>query len=365
MQYFVHTIILFTLNLIKHIRTMKSLLLICITFGIAFTTLFAQNAAYGIEIPEFNTLYYGYSNIVRPVAAPSKGATIHLTGTNCIITKQIDGTYTIIPEKGREVTLTILSVRREKTDTLYKKSYAVKRMPDPEIFWGAVADGGRIDIYERCLFSRYAESSHLSASFTVKEWQLIIGNDTVSGTGNKLKHVNGVLRKVNSPSEAQIIALVTGPDHITREIKGKWNVPMWVEYNNRIGYNNYSYKCPVHSAANRTVYKNPADRKGAYETIQLNDDSTYSYTLSLAGSSTWNEYEDTGNYIQQGNSIVLRSSDTTSFNAAIEMELLLADQDQLHGYFENDVFCNGSDTFLIFIHNKNPNTYRNIREEDE
>lgn len=194
----------------------------------------AQKPIAGFEVSEYNVLYRGYPNHILPTVTNNKKAKIRLIGTNCTISHSHNGYYIVTPGEGRELILSILLEKGKKVDTVATKAYRIRNMPNPNIYWGAAYNGSQADIHERRLFAKYPPEIHLNAVFKILQWKLIIGNDTIHGEGNKLTMVDDELKRVDSPTEVKIIAIVIGPDGVTREIEGKWQISAWAEPKQKI-----------------------------------------------------------------------------------------------------------------------------------
>ncbi len=321
---------------------MKKMKLVCL---IAFLLIgFHSHCQSGIELPEFNVLYAGYPNAVRPIS--TKKGKLKLVGTNCTITKNEDY-YSVVPEKGkRSAQLTLIVEKGNKTDTVFSKMYKVRRLPDPTVFFGAVSAGGNVDEEETKLFAKYDDDILLNATFSIIEWTFIVGQDSVRGFGNKLENVSSLLENQNRSSTVKIITVVEGPDQVRRELTNEWQIPL----KNRVGYNNFEFKCFHLNDSN--VYKNESSKMS--ESIQLNSDSTYTYTISFP-SAYWSLHTDMGTYTRNKNQIILNSSSPETFYAALNHELKAVSKEELNGYYEEDIFCNGTDEYLVFIRTDNEN----------
>ncbi len=127
-----------------------------------------------IELPKMNVLYREYDNIVRATAS-GFDETI-LTGGNVNIRK--NGDEYLIRPIGRSRTA-YLSVKGKNNRTgevreLRRTTFRVSNMPNAELFWGSVPDGGRANRNEKRIFARYPPEIPLDAQFTIVSWEVNI-----------------------------------------------------------------------------------------------------------------------------------------------------------------------------------------------
>lgn len=302
----------------------------------------------GIELSEFKILYAGYPNHVQPIT--SKKGNIQLLGKNCTITKNEDGSYIVVPEFGKRYLQLILL---HKKDTIFSREYSVRKLPDPNLYFGAVASG-RVNPEETRLFARYGDETHLNASFSILNWIVVVGNDSIHGTGNRLQNVDQLFQSQNRDTILTIITTVLGPDKIERQLKNQWIMPLQT-LPNRVGYKGFKFSC-----SNYFTHDGFKSRTPDYqETLIFHRDNTYSYTIHTSKYCIWVDHEDTGTYIQKGNKFILNSSDTGILNASINLELLEVTEEELNGYYEHEIFCDNNGRFLVFISNDNKDAYRN------
>lgn len=187
----------------------------------AFQTL-SQDVA--IELVEYNVLYRGYDNVVRLSAKKSKKTEIILTGINVEIVKSSDSKYIVKAGNGRTAELVVLSKQKSKIDTLYKKLYRVNEMPDPTIYWGASESGTKSKKSEKFLFAKYPGNVPLNATHSIKKWELIYGDKTISGIGFDLSRAKDLIESLPSGATVTIKCEVEMPTQLIKTIYGVWQL---------------------------------------------------------------------------------------------------------------------------------------------
>lgn len=178
-----------------------------------------------IELPELNVLYRGYPNKVDPTA--SGYPTTILTGSNCSVSKS-GNVYIAKPGSGREAYLTVSGKSADgKTVQLKRVRYRVSNLPDPELYWGAVKNGGKGSKYETKLFAKYPPEIPLNANFTITNWEISVPGlkgRPPSGTGGNISSAAGLLRAVSPGSQVSFMCTVVGPDGVKRKRAGAFKI---------------------------------------------------------------------------------------------------------------------------------------------
>ncbi|PHR31957.1 MAG: hypothetical protein COA38_07040 [Fluviicola sp.] len=178
-----------------------------------------------IELPELNVLYRGYPNKVDPTA--SGYPTTVLTGSNCSLSKS-GSIYIATPGKGKEAYLTVSGRTVDgKTVTLKKVKYRVVNLPDPELYWGGVASGGKASRSQKVLFAKYPPSIPLNAKFRIIKWECQVPGaqgKPPGGPGANISAASNLLRAAKPGSLVSFICTVVGPDGIQRKKAGAFKI---------------------------------------------------------------------------------------------------------------------------------------------
>lgn len=178
-----------------------------------------------IELPELNVLYRGYPNKVDPTA--SGYPTTVLTGTNCSVTKS-GNIYIASPGSGRSAFLTVSGKTGDgKTVQLKKVEYRVSALPDPELYWGGVKNGGLAAKSQTTLFAKYPPEIPLNASFSIVNWECQVPGaqgKAPGGTGSNISAATNLLKAAKSGSQVSFICTVVGPDGIQRKKAGAFKI---------------------------------------------------------------------------------------------------------------------------------------------
>jgi hypothetical protein len=97
--------------------------------------------------------------------------------------------------------------------------FRVMTLPNPEFFFGAVEEGGKISSDEKRLFARY-KNSPLDAKFTIYNWEMSLSNAPrpEKGSGNELSVAATKLLKQARPGTIVTFRMdYEGPDGIRRK----------------------------------------------------------------------------------------------------------------------------------------------------
>ena len=179
-----------------------------------------------IELPELNVLYRGYPNKVDPTA--SGYPTTILTGTNCTVTKSSGNIYIASPGSGRSAFLTVSGKSNDgKTVVLKKVEYRVSALPDPELYWGGVKNGGQASKSQTTLFAKYPPEIPLNASFTITNWECqvpVAQGKPPGGPGSNISAATNLLKAAKPGSQVSFICTVVGPDGIQRKKAGAFKI---------------------------------------------------------------------------------------------------------------------------------------------
>ncbi len=178
-----------------------------------------------IELPELNVLYRGYPNKVDPTA--SGYPTTVLTGTNCSVTKS-GNIYIASPGSGRSAFLTVSGKTADgKTVQLKKVEYRVSALPDPELYWGGVKNGGQASKSQTTLFAKYPPEIPLNATFSITNWECQVPGaqgKPPGGAGSNISAATNLLKAAKPGSQVSFICTVVGPDGIQRKKAGAFKI---------------------------------------------------------------------------------------------------------------------------------------------
>jgi len=179
-----------------------------------------------IELPELNVLYRGYANKAKATAS-GYDQTI-LSGQGATVSKSGDG-YIVSPTgRGREAFLTVSgkNTASGKTVSLNRVKYRVSNLPDPELYWGGVKNGGKGSKAETKLFAKYPPEIPLKASFRIVSWECTVPGAArpVMGTGGNISAASGLIRAAKPGSTISFICKVVGPDGISRKKGGTFKI---------------------------------------------------------------------------------------------------------------------------------------------
>lgn len=178
-----------------------------------------------IELPELNVLYRGYPNKVDPTA--SGYPTTVLTGSNCSLSKS-GSIYIATPGKGKEAYLTVSGRTVDgKTVSLKKVKYRVVNLPDPELYWGGVKNGGKASKSQKVLFAKYPPEIPLNAKFRIIKWECQVPGaqgKPPGGPGANIGAASNLLRAAKPGSLVSFICTVIGPDGIQRKKAGAFKI---------------------------------------------------------------------------------------------------------------------------------------------
>lgn len=170
-----------------------------------------------ISIPQFNVLYKGYENEIEAVAS-GFDQTI-LTGS-VPIRKTTKG-WIVEPPTGpdRQATLTVSGKNTVtgRTQQLITKTFVLKKLPKPDLYWGSAANGENGVRTETRVFARFNEGIPLQANFSIRKWTVsvsgLMGEET--GSGNQLsKNATKLIEQGKKGEWVRITCDAIGPDKV-------------------------------------------------------------------------------------------------------------------------------------------------------
>ncbi|MCT4561984.1 MAG: hypothetical protein N4A41_11480 [Crocinitomicaceae bacterium] len=142
-----------------------------------------------ISIPAFNVLYVGYDNELN--ASVSGFDETILQGSGVRVEKR-GNKWFAYPDKGQRLCSIEIFGKSNVTGTkmsLGKVNYRISRLPKPQLFLGASADGQKIANGVRNLLVKYPPEVPLQAPFEIMEWEMEVVNvpiPSIKGTGDEL-----------------------------------------------------------------------------------------------------------------------------------------------------------------------------------
>ena len=180
-----------------------------------------------VSLPEMNVLYKGYENKIEGVASGYDET--KLSGSNVSLTKSGKGYIGRVSGSIKTATINISGYNNvtKKTAALGSFTFRVKNLPPPSIYFGAVADGGKVSKTETRIFAKYGDEIPLTANFTVLSWEMNVAglSRPSKGPGNVLTpEAMGQLKQAKSGSNVSFMTSVKGPDGIVRKKSGAFTL---------------------------------------------------------------------------------------------------------------------------------------------
>ena len=170
-----------------------------------------------ISLPEMLVLYRGYENKVEGVASGYDKSTITASG-GVSLSKSAGNIWIAKPTgAGRTASLTIIGQNSitKKSVSLRTVEFSVRNLPNPNIYFGTVSDGGKASKSESKLFARYGDEIPLKVNFTVVSWELNVSGvmKTARGQGNSLNaDAASILKQAKPGSMISFMTQVKFPD---------------------------------------------------------------------------------------------------------------------------------------------------------
>jgi len=212
---------------------MKSTL---IWFLILCSQALSQNAGTFIYVSDYSILYRGYNNHVEFGVTDGSKYRIALEGvelktdTSFYSNQLGQGAeviqYYLLPiGTGRQAVITFIDTL--SNDTLGVHKFNVANLPNPTLYWGVSKSSNKVNIRSKRFFARYPPEVPITAVFRIESWKMTVNGDSITGKGSNLSSAENFLKKVTEKTTIIIKANVLGPDGITREVKGLWEVKPW------------------------------------------------------------------------------------------------------------------------------------------
>jgi hypothetical protein len=196
---------------------------ICITFIVLLNCVscFSQIA---LSFPEYNVVYRGYNNVLA-VSTRTKvnPKFIELKCEGAKLTRKEHQIWNLNPFT-TEDSLELIMLNSKTQKVIDRFVYLVKKLPDPQLYVGAVENGGKISRGEIRLFARYSDSP-LKAEFTVKEAIVLVEGYSHVFVSDKNKlgiDYQEAMKNVPAGIKVKIKAVVLGPDGLDHVIYGEY-----------------------------------------------------------------------------------------------------------------------------------------------
>lgn len=179
-----------------------------------------------IELPEMNMLYRGYPNKVNATASgfPKTG----LTGSGVSISASGEGWIVKPSGNAKTATLSVTGTTADgKTTSLKTMQFRCSTLPDPELYWGGVASGGKASKSQTTLFAKYPPEIPLNATFSILSWECQVPGaqgKPPGGPGSNISAASNLLRAANPGSVVSFICTVVGPDGVQRKKAGAFKI---------------------------------------------------------------------------------------------------------------------------------------------
>ena len=190
--------------------------------GIAFLGMnaFGQNMVVETN-DQSNVLYRGYDNRVTIGQAGTNAKDFKLEAINCQVA-EVTGqknTY-IVKASSAARTAQINYVSNGKT--IDSTVFVIKSLPSPLFYWGNNENGSDVSSAST-LEIKYPSGVALDASFSITNWECMIGEMSFKGSGNELsQEMLDVTKVLPVGGTVYITAQVVGGDGITRKVGGSW-----------------------------------------------------------------------------------------------------------------------------------------------
>lgn len=172
-----------------------------------------------VSLPQLNVLYKGYNNIVEGVASGYDQSV--LSGSGVSLSKSGTQHIARVTTSGRTANIDVYGVNSvsKKRVKLGSFPFRIMTLPNPEFFFGAVEEGGKISPAEKNLFSRY-KNSPLDAKFTILNWELSLNTAPrpEKGKGNQISaEATKLLRQGRPGTIVNFKMDYVGPDQVIRK----------------------------------------------------------------------------------------------------------------------------------------------------
>ncbi len=197
---------------------MKKLLL----FGALAFGLNSFGQGYIISNSEVSTLYRGYNNLVN-FGTLDGFSGYKLEIDNGSLSKSEDGSQYIL-KPGRKNTCNVTFLDTVNNKEMNKVVFNVQNLPDPELYWGGVKNGGQASKSQTQLFAKYPPEIPLNVSFKILRMEVVLRQATFTCENGTLSQ-EAIHAIRNSGEEAiSIMATVSGPGGIARKMFGTWTI---------------------------------------------------------------------------------------------------------------------------------------------
>ncbi|MCC6701648.1 MAG: hypothetical protein IT221_08990 [Fluviicola sp.] len=180
-----------------------------------------------VSLPELNVLYKGYPNVISAVASGYPEAKVN--GQGVTLSKKGENYIGMVSGASKTASISISGFNKQtkKTVSLGTFTFKVKNLPPPNIYFGAVADGGKASKAETRIFAKYGDEIPLTANFTVVSWEMQVAglSRPSKGSGNNLTaEAIGQLKQAKPGAMISFMTQVKGPDGILRKKSGNFTI---------------------------------------------------------------------------------------------------------------------------------------------
>lgn len=199
-----------------------------IFFLLILNSSLAQNTVFSIETSEEQVLYRNIENVVT-IQSNLSPDDYKIVFKNCDVSKNItpEHQFVLTPGKGRASSIDIIDAK-DSTRLYFSKTFKVDYLPNPELYYGIANNGTKINPNAGHLFVKYPPSYNLSVlsnSFEIISWKISLGNKIFEGKGHVItEEVKKELIEIKDVQLVSILALVKGPDGLTRKIGATYSL---------------------------------------------------------------------------------------------------------------------------------------------
>jgi hypothetical protein len=179
-----------------------------------------------IELPEMNMLYRGYPNKVNATASGYPKTNLSASGAS--VSASGEGWIVKPSGRGKTATLSVSGTTADgKSVSLKSMQFRCSNLPDPELYWGGVKNGGKASKSQTVLFAKYPPEIPLNAKFSIVKWECQVPGaqgKPPGGPGANISAASNLLRAAKPGSQVSFICTVVGPDGIQRKKAGAFKI---------------------------------------------------------------------------------------------------------------------------------------------
>lgn len=176
-----------------------------------------------LMLPDLMVLYKGYPNKVKGVASGYDQTILNASAGITLVKSGDMYIANVAAGAGKTGTISVSgkSSVSGKTANLGTFTFAIKRLPDPQLFINGKAGGQPVTKNASVITAGYGPEIPLTVNFTVQSWSLGAEgiNGKATGAGTNLSARN-ILVQAASGKKVFVDAKVVGPDGVVRIITG-------------------------------------------------------------------------------------------------------------------------------------------------